>query len=47
MRAAQETLRLDRLVVVHAGRRTFSLAKNVRAIAAVDLLRELKPLRGE
>jgi hypothetical protein len=44
MRSALETLRLDRLDVVHAGRGTFPLAPRVRALAARDLLRGLAPL---
>lgn len=38
MRSALETLRLDRLDVVHAGPRSFELAPRVRAIAARELL---------
>lgn len=45
MRSALETLRLSRLEVVHAGPRTYALARNVRALAARDLLREIPPLR--
>jgi hypothetical protein len=45
MRSALQTLRLDRLVVVHAGRVTFDLARRVRALAARDLVGELKPFR--
>ncbi|HEY2409504.1 MAG TPA: ATP-binding protein [Polyangiaceae bacterium] len=37
MRSAIETLRLERLDVVHAGPKSFALASNVRAIAASDL----------
>jgi predicted AAA+ superfamily ATPase len=38
MRSALESLRLDRLDVIHAGRRTFALADRVRAVAAHELL---------
>jgi uncharacterized protein len=38
MNHALEDLRLDRLDVVHAGPRTFSLAPKVRAVAARELL---------
>jgi uncharacterized protein len=44
MRSALSTLRLDRLDVVHAGARTFSLGPSVRALAASSVLTELKPL---
>jgi predicted AAA+ superfamily ATPase len=44
MRSALETLRLDGLDVVHAGPRSFPLAKKVRALAAGDLLREIRSL---
>ncbi len=46
MMSALESLRLERLYVLHAGRDTFNLGKNVRAVAAVDLLGELRPLRA-
>jgi hypothetical protein len=46
MRSALETLRLGRLVVVHAGERTFPLGRNMQALAARDLLKELRPLGG-
>jgi predicted AAA+ superfamily ATPase len=41
MRTALQTLRLDRLDVVHAGKETFPLGKNVRAVALDNLLRDL------
>jgi hypothetical protein len=44
MRSAFEALRLDRLDVVHAGPRTYPLARRVRAIAARDLLGEIERL---
>ncbi len=45
MHSALESIGLNRLHVIHAGRESFPLAKKVRAIAATDLLKELKPLR--
>lgn len=44
-RSALETLKLDRLDVIHAGTATFPLGRRVRAVAAADLLQEIKPLR--
>ena len=46
MRSAFETLRLDRLDVVHAGAERFALAKGVRALPASLLATTLRPLRG-
>lgn len=45
MRIAMEDLRLERLDVVHAGRRTFQLAEGIRALAHERLLDDLKPMR--
>ena len=45
MRSAFETLRLDRLEVVHAGQQSFALAKNIRALPAQQLAATLRPLR--
>jgi hypothetical protein len=45
MHAALATLRLDRLVVVHPGARTFPIAPKIQAIALARLLEDLKPLR--
>jgi predicted AAA+ superfamily ATPase len=45
MRSALETLGLSSLTVVHAGKDSFPLQTNVRAVAAARLLREIKPLR--
>jgi hypothetical protein len=45
MRSALESLKLDRLDVVHAGTRTFRLTSRVRAVAASHITRELKPMR--
>ena len=47
MQAAIAALRLNRLDVVHAGDRSYELGKSVRAIAASDLLPEIKPLRPD
>ena len=44
MRIAQEDLRLDELVVVHAGSKCWPMAEGMRAVAASALLRELAPL---
>ena len=46
MRSAFETLRLDRLDVVHAGAERFALAKGVRALPASLLATTLRQLRG-
>lgn len=46
MRSAMETLDLQRLDVVHAGRRLYKLAPRVRALPAAQLTAELRPLRG-
>ena len=43
MRIALADLRLQRLIVVHAGRNSFDMAKNIRAVALTDLPEELKP----
>ncbi len=43
MRSALSDLNLQRLFVVHAGKDSFNLATNIRAIAAIELLNELKP----
>jgi predicted AAA+ superfamily ATPase len=47
MQAASDALSLNRLDLVHAGNRSYQLGKAVRAIAASDLLREIKPLRRD
>jgi hypothetical protein len=46
MRSAAETLRLDRLALIHAGSTSFDLGPSIRAIAARDLLVEVPVLRG-
>ncbi|MCY4026855.1 MAG: ATP-binding protein [Acidobacteria bacterium] len=45
MRSALETLSLERLDVVHAGQRSYSLARRVRALPAARLAAELRPIR--
>ncbi|HEY4592699.1 MAG TPA: hypothetical protein VIJ61_09850, partial [Thermoanaerobaculia bacterium] len=42
--AALSALALDRLDVVHAGRHTFPLAENVRALALARVCEDLEPL---
>ncbi len=44
MRAAFETLDLERLDVIHAGEHTFPLADQVRAVALRHILEDLEPL---
>jgi len=44
MHIALESLRLKRLDVIHAGERTGSLAKGIRAVALGRLLDDLEPL---
>lgn len=46
MRSAYETLRLDRLEVVHAGTERFALAKGIGALPASALAETLRPLRS-
>ena len=46
MRSALETLKLDRLDVVHAGSDRYAIAPRVRALPAAQLVSELRPLRG-
>ena len=45
MHVAAESLHLDRLYVVHAGTRSFELARGITAIAFTRLFDDLKPLR--
>ncbi len=45
MATVLEDLDLERLDVVHAGERTFPLARKVRAVAAGELLDQIEPLR--
>jgi len=45
MRSALSDLKLNRLNVIHAGDKTFQLDKNVRAVALIRLLKDIRPLR--
>ena len=45
MRSAVETLRLDRLDVVHAGEQSYAMAPGIRALPAARLAKVLRPLR--
>jgi predicted AAA+ superfamily ATPase len=45
IRSAIRDLKLKSLTVVHAGTESFALAKNVRAVAAVELIEKIRPLR--
>lgn len=44
MHTAMETLRLDRLDVIHAGEETFPLGANLRALALKRIFQDLEPL---
>jgi uncharacterized protein len=44
MRIASQDLGLERLYVVHGGSRSWPMAEGIRAIAALQLLREIEPL---
>ena len=46
MRAALADLRLDRLDVVHAGKRTFAMGERIRAVALERLLEDVEPWRS-
>jgi predicted AAA+ superfamily ATPase len=45
MRVAFDSLRLERLEVIHAGMKTFPLARGIRAVAAHAVPDEIEPLR--
>ena len=45
MRSARKDLGLKQLFVIHAGKETFPLARDIRAVAWCDLLSELRALR--
>jgi predicted AAA+ superfamily ATPase len=45
MRAALQDLRLDQLVVVHAGERSYDLDRKIRAISLHRILQDLPPFR--
>jgi hypothetical protein len=44
MHSARESLRLDRLDLIHAGEHTFPLAPDIRAVAAARLREDIEPL---
>ncbi len=44
MRIAQQDLRLDELVVVHAGANSYPLGEGIRAVALPRVLQDLRPL---
>ncbi|HET7039645.1 MAG TPA: DUF4143 domain-containing protein, partial [Gemmatimonadales bacterium] len=44
MRAARETLGLDRVDVIHGGAQTFPLEEGFRALALADVLEVIEPL---
>lgn len=46
MRIALKDLRLDSLDVVHAGRKAYQLARNVRALPLAAVPKTLRPLRS-
>lgn len=43
MRTVLTDLKLQRLLVIHAGKHSFDMARNIRAVASTHLLHELKP----
>lgn len=45
MRIACQDLRLSNLDVIHAGKKSFAMGENIRALSIRDLAEELKPLR--
>ena len=45
MQSALNDLNLHRLDIIHAGDKTFSLAKNIRAVAISRLLEDINPLK--
>lgn len=45
MRSAMTDLKLKSLTVVHAGQQSFALARNVLALSAAALTRDIRPLR--
>ena len=46
MRSARETLGLEMVLVVHAGRDSYPLQKGFRAVSVHQLLDEVRPLRN-
>jgi hypothetical protein len=45
MLSALKDLNLKSLDVIHAGEKTFSLAKNIRAVSIQDLIKDIQPLK--
>lgn len=45
LRSAFDDLRLKEATIIHAGSRSYRLARRVKAVALVDVLEEIKPLR--
>jgi len=45
VRSALSDLKLSRLDIIHAGERTYPLAKNVRAVALTRMLKDVAPIR--
>jgi predicted AAA+ superfamily ATPase len=46
MRSALETLGLQKLFIIHAGRKTFQIGRKIQAVAACDLLGQIESIRG-
>jgi hypothetical protein len=46
MHTALETLKLDELVIIHAGSESFPLRANIRAIALRRLRDDIEPIRA-
>jgi hypothetical protein len=44
MRSAIESLKLDSLIIVHAGSHTFDLDDGIKAVSFSALAKEIKPL---
>jgi len=44
MKIAMDDLNLRRLYVVHAGDKSYQMAKNIYAIASKNIVKELNPL---
>jgi predicted AAA+ superfamily ATPase len=47
MRSAPEDLRLDGIDVIHAGNRTFDVARGIRAVALPRVLIDIQPLQSQ
>jgi hypothetical protein len=44
MRSALADLKLDQLIVVHAGSKSYSLTDNIQVVSAARLLEDFPPL---